>query len=340
MDFKKPTVSYDDLAFIGSQYPFGKVIACQDLGGIPNTTYKIVTDNKEFVIRISSHGQSSLEHIQLEIEVLQYLDSIGFPSLHLLAGINGQILQQWQGYWFCASDFIPGLTADKIDRTQELLANTGKLVASYQEAMASFRPSKIPQGETFIEKGRYVLNALAPALRKLEWQIGVSDRVIEQWETACRPFIKNSSEFEFGIIHADIWPPNVLCNGNEVTALVDFDDCCYGPTIIDISLAFMEFSMFNDIKMNQDLALAFLVGYLNETPLNKELNSTIIVNAMEMACAAWLAYEVVEAPTLERATVYLERLNRLYDKAYKQQMINNVQALIEAAQYRLMEARR
>lgn len=330
MEFDKPVVLPADVGTIMSSYPFGRVLECKNLGGIPNTTYKVVGESKTVAVRIYSHGQSSLEHIRLELRVLQHLAGKGFESPRPLAGKNGELLQQWKGYWVCASEFIPGAMADTVELTSDLVGDVGRIVASLQKAMESLEMGKIPQGETFIEKGDAVLKSLRPALQTKGLSIDVH-KITSQWERAREPFLRSGSKLRHGIIHADIWPPNVICDGERVVGLVDFDDCCYGATCIDVALALMEFSMFQDAYMDQELAVAFLGGYFRNGGTLSSLEEEFFINAMEMACAMWLVYEVIEAPSFVEGEVYLRRLDQLRDDVLRTEMRASIEKCVEAA---------
>ena len=330
MDFDKPIVTPKDIAVIMILYPFGAVVECEKLGGIPNTTYKVVTEDRVVAVRVYSHGQSSTEHIQLEVEVLQHLVALGFSAPRLLRGTNGQILQLWKGYWVCATDFIPGTTADRIKISPSLVGDVGRLVAFFQKAMVSFKLDRIPEGETLIEKGVDALRSLHSALEMRGWEMDVR-RVRDQWEQASSSFVKHSANLNCNVIHADIWPPNVICTADKVAAVVDFDDCCYGQTMLDVVVALMEFSMFQSAVVDAELAKAFLTGYFRYGGNLSPLEQSLIVNAMEMTCAMWLAYNVIQAPTFEEADVYLQRLNLLHNDNLRNRLQNDIDQFINTA---------
>jgi Ser/Thr protein kinase RdoA (MazF antagonist) len=330
MEFHKPQVSAKDLSTIVSYYPFGDLKKYIDLGGIPNSTFKVEVSAKTFVVRIYGQGQSSLDHIIFEHEVLRHLERLDFPSPRLIKARDNSILKQWQGYWVCATEFIEGVTADKIERTPALLRDVGKLVASFEKAMRS-ADIHVPEGETFMERGDFALQSLPSGINKLGLDVDLSN-VIAQWERSCRSFILNRSYLKSNILHADIWPPNVICREEEVVGLTDFDDCCYGATIIDLALALMEFTMFEDITMDFELAHELFCGYLQEGGNLTALEASMIVDAMEMACAMWYAYNVIEAPIYQEAEIYLSRLNQFYSTTYKKYLLAKILGIIKTAQ--------
>ena len=330
MQFDKPIVSPTDIATIMSSYPCGQVLACQELGGLPNTTYKVVTEQKATAVRIYGRGQSSLEHIDLELRVLQHLARMDFESPRLLAGTNGQFIQQWQGYRVCVTEFIHGVTADNIALTPELVCDVGRLVASFQKAMALFKTDVIPEGGTVITRGLGGLASLDAVLSQRGWELDIGD-VILQWQRASEPLVSHDAELDSNVIHADIWPPNVICEGETVVGLVDFDDCLYGATFIDVAITLLEFSMFQDFVVDEELAVAFFSGYFRHGGTLSALEEELIVNAIEMLYVIWLTYYAAQSPFFEEAEKYLHQLNLLSDAAFRGRLYAAVERCIDKA---------
>jgi hypothetical protein len=61
------------------------------------------------------------------------------------------------------------------------------------------------------------------------------------------------------------------------------------------------------------------------------LEEKLIVDAMEMTCAMWLAYNVIQAPTFEEAEIYLRRLDLLHDDTFREKMSTDVGRFIHTA---------
>jgi homoserine kinase type II len=313
-----------------SSYPYGKVLACQKLGGLPNTTYKVVTEQKTTAVRIYGQGQSSLEHIELELKVLQHLARLDFESPRLLAGTNGQFIQQWEGYRVCVTEFIPGVTADTITLTPALVCDVGRLVARFQKAMALFETDVVPDGGTIIARGLGGLASLDAVLSQRGWEMDIGG-VIPQWQRASEPFVSHDAELDSNVIHADIWPPNVICEGARVVGLVDFDDCLYGATFIDVAIALLEFSIFQDFVVHEELAVAFFSGYFRHGGTLSTLEEALIINAIEMLYVIWLTYYAAQSPYFEEAEKYLRQLNLLSDDAFRKRLRADVERCIHKA---------
>jgi Ser/Thr protein kinase RdoA (MazF antagonist) len=67
----------------------------------------------------------------------------------------------------------------------------------------------------------------------------------------------------FGLIHADLHPDNIIYDGEEL-ALIDFDDSAYGWHMYDIASALFEYTLAPDFEA---LRAALLDGYREHRPL-------------------------------------------------------------------------
>ena len=77
------------------------------------------------------------------------------------------------------------------------------------------------------------------------------------------------SEQNFGLIHADLNPENLIYTGEDL-AVIDFDDAAYGWHLYDITAALIEFI---DDPGIEELRHALLAGYQTYRPLEvKDLN--------------------------------------------------------------------
>jgi homoserine kinase type II len=328
--FDKPLVSPSDVFDIMSRYPFGSVVACENMGGIPNSNYHVVTKRKEIALRVYSHGQTSVEHTQFEMMVLEHLKAKNFPSPRPILATNGQTLQYWKGYTVCAFDFIPGTMAANEEFTPELIGGVGRLVAAYERAMCSFEMSACPSGETFAKRGEYALWSLEAALRRRVRGVTL-DLVRSGWYRASHAWYRNVNRARAGIIHADIWPKNVICQQGSVAALIDFDDCCCGPVVTDVAIALMEFSMYRDVSMNRELATLLLANYLRNGGRISDDEAELIIEIMVMTCAMWFAYYVVQAETLEEGRVYLSRLSFWQDEKHRGRLRTDIKHCLKEA---------
>lgn len=328
VNFERPIVSVDNIIEIAELYPFGKVLNYENLGGVPNVTYRVTTVQRDTAIRVYNKGYSSLQHIELELSVLQHLVNVDYPySPRLLAGNNGSLLQEWHGYKVCATDFIPGQLASEIEITPRICQNVGASVAILRQKLHSYPLKSIPTEETFVERGSKLINALDATLKMRNWKIDVS-KIPQRWENTIRALIQREGELKSTIIHADIWPPNVICKGEEIAGVIDFDDCCFGPAVLDVCVALGEFTMFNSTVMKEQLVRAFFRGYFEAGGMLSETETQFIIAGMEAAFCVWLACNAIQASTLQETAIYLEKLNMLEIPQSRQEIAEMIQTTI------------
>ncbi len=80
---------------------------------------------------------------------------------------------------------------------------------------------------------------------------------INQIMTEVEPLVTNDT-----IIHNDFRIQNLLFNGNEISAILDFDWACVGSSLKDLGHALIEWSFPDGAKTCQwDILKAFLKGY-------------------------------------------------------------------------------
>lgn len=314
MKFDKPKVLSKHIPEIISAYPLGGVVECKNLGGIPNNTYKVKTKKKTFVVRIYSIGQSSLDHIKIEIDILKHLTKQKFISQHPIAGKNGEILQYWGKYPLLATEFIPGTMAEAKPITPRLAFNIGKLLNEFRKSMLSYKVKAIPEDEKFFIKGNYVFDSnINKELQKKGWKMDVSE-VSKQWKRSTKVLMDNMAKLDVNIIHSDFWPPNIKVKGDEIVGLMDFDDWSYGPTFFDLVVAFIEVPMLGGAEINKQIAVSLFRGYFQTGGKLTSLEKQLFADAIEMYCALFLVYNIVQADEFEEADVYLRRLKIFLDK--------------------------
>lgn len=322
--FSRPVVSPNDMLEIMKNYPFGEVLDVTYLGGVPNVTYKIVTEIGSYSVRVYNHGYSTIEHIHMEISMINYIRSTGYGKVpKILTGNNGKIIQQWRDRWVCASEFIPGTTADNLVISAEICHSVGKETAQLEQSLASYKAA-VPQGETFYARNDVLIKALPSYLTLRGWTIDITG-IDEQWERCCT-HLQKFTPYRF--LHADVWPPNVLIENEQVSAIIDFDDSCYGPSILEFAVPLIEFPMFMTTKLDDSLALALLRGYISNGGAINSSRIIDLVTAMEIACIGWLACNAVQNPNFNETNIYAQKCALFRDISQRESWVNKISELI------------
>lgn len=328
MQFEKASCTPRDIAQIASLYPSGKHISSEDVSGVPNTTFKVRTENRRFMIRIYGKGQSSLEHINLEHKLLHFLEEKMFPSPRLIIGIDGKALQIWNGFYVCAFSYINGTTADRIKITTDIAYSVGAVVALFRKVVAGFPADAIPKRENLFERGKFAFDSVQDALQQKSWKFDLA--VVEEQRKNAQKELNVGVQYD-GLLHADTWPPNVICDAERVVGILDFDDCCYGPAIVDIAIPLQEFVIFQDAAMRNSLAVAFFSGFVDSNGVLPRAHLRLFVPAMEFMCAVWFAYNIIQSPLKEDAELYFNRLKLLKGGKYRKELTDFINKAFRVA---------
>ena len=101
-----------------------------------------------------------------------------------------------------------------------------------------------------------------------------------------------------GIIHSDLFPDNVLMDGDRVTGVIDFYFAHSGALAYDLAVAHAAWSFDRD-GSNYDPAIgaALIEGYESLRPLEREERAALPVLS-QLACLRFLASRLEEWSTL------------------------------------------
>ncbi len=91
----------------------------------------------------------------------------------------------------------------------------------------------------------------------------------------------------FGLIHSDLHPGNLLRVGQKLTA-IDWDDLAFGPFLLDIAVVFNEFYRFQAEKI-LTLRATFLAGYRSKNDLPADFGARFpaALDMADLLFAAW-----------------------------------------------------
>lgn len=330
MEFDKPKVPPGMVPEIVAAFDAGNVLEIEYLGGVPNVTYRVLTNNQHLAVRISNHGYTSPDHLKSELDILQHLQSIGFEkSPCLIPGINGNYLQGWMGYPVCATKYIAGLPGDKVDITPQLCYEVGYYVAKMQIALSFYRGST-PKSESLSERGMLMMKYFHRRAKKVGWKIDF-DTIVKQWMKADKLLLSHRKELPEQIIHSDVWPPNIICAENKINGIVDFDDWCFGPAIMDVCAPLIEFPMYYTKNFNEELAFQLLKGYIKAKGKISRPEQELIITGMEVGCAMWLACNALHEVSFEESETYVYKLALFADQTSRMKFYKKINEIINAA---------
>lgn len=223
--------------------------------GYANLNYRIETDRGSFLYRVCK--QQPLHLIKYEVDLMQALKQIGFPTAYPIAKKDGSFIHPLGEHYVMMYEFHFGQepTINK-ETTQAIATAIGKL-------------SQLPNAENHVKK-----NAVHP---------DTCDELLSEFDQAGNPisalleYYKEQTEYlrpllvqplPKGVVHGDCFADNTLFDGNKLVAVIDFEEACYDNLLFDVGITINGFC-FPDNTLNFELLETFIRAYHKQRPLTQ-----------------------------------------------------------------------
>jgi homoserine kinase type II len=116
-----------------------------------------------------------------------------------------------------------------------------------------------------------------------------------------------------GVVHGDIFPDNLIASGNEIVAVIDFEEICCEALVLDLAMAFVGCG-WQDEKPSAELWDALIDGYESVRPLSdSERNALRIFHRYAtVGIAAWRFWQFnINRPSPELRDYHRQMVDRL-----------------------------
>ena len=252
-------VEPDDLATLVARYDIGTVVSCKGIAeGVENSNFLLETTGGRFILTLYEKRVSEGD-LPFFVDLLNYLADQGRPVPAMIRDGEGNAIQQVSGRAACIIQFLPGIsltqpTPKQCEAAGSALAAMHRTLAGYARARENSMGHRHWRG---IAEAAGNLDVVLPGLQAI-----VDDELAyldEHWPTALPAHV----------IHADLFPDNVLMLGDRVTGLIDFyfaasDFRAYDLVITHASWAFSADGQHCDPARAQ----ALMRGYTSEIALS------------------------------------------------------------------------
>ena len=248
-------------------------VSCQFIKGTIRDTYLVQSSQGSYILSIYPHSYRSEEEILAELSLLSHLSSRQFNVPLALPQSNGETLLKIdapEGLRFgVLFEFIEGKQLSK-SPDPKTARGFGKLLAELHLSTGQI-PLKLlrPQIE-FILLIERALSAFENAARNRPADIDYLHRAAEKIQSGMNSLTKGSPEY--GIVHGDVIPSNMLVTPTGQLALIDFDFCGYGWRVYDIATFLTEVEYWS---MGAAVRDAFQKGYQEVRKLSSDERSAI-----------------------------------------------------------------
>lgn len=240
-------------------------------GGYLNEKWKVHTSKEKLLIKKFSHKRYNAEKLKaveeaLQRQVLIAKTGVPCPIIRMHEGKIVQILNDETAYM--VMEYKRGQLRDYESVSVPQMHNLGKVCGQMHKAFAQLPVS----GMTFdtvntdsLWENYFTTFKEAVSSGNTEYIRAVSLQ---------KPILEKLTDDFFinlpkGITHKDFASDNVLFDGDEVSAIIDFDTNRYGYVWQDVGRALLSFAFHNN-QIGKDKIIAFVNGYSQYLPMDFE----------------------------------------------------------------------
>jgi Ser/Thr protein kinase RdoA (MazF antagonist) len=253
--------NHENLAVLLIQYGISDFTFTPINEGIENSSFRIESEGKSYVLRVYRHKKKPEVEIELEINFVQILrdNNIPVPTIHLTKAESAYTTAMINDkeHHAILMDLIEG-TSVTTNPSRDLLTE----LATYQARMHVFGIELAKSTNLPKKLWDSLRDGIADKIKDPSVYDGDIQAFIERVKCYVHPL---NSNLLYGYNHLDIdFDGNVLTKGNHVTAIIDFDDLQYSPTV-----ACLGFTLWNILDDEGEEAMRhYLFEYEKVRPLN------------------------------------------------------------------------
>lgn len=255
-------VSSEEMADLLSRYDAGELVSAKGIAeGVENSNFLIDTTDSRFILTLYEKRVDA-DDLPFFLALLDHLADRKLPVPRALKDRQGVQIQSVAGRPACLIEFLPGVSVTHPSPAQAW--STGEALGAMHLALANFgmqRPNTLgPAGwSELAARCGDDLDQIAPGLRdRINAEIAVID---QHWPSA----------LPRSVIHADLFPDNVLTHHDEVTGVIDFYFACSEIRAWDLAVTHSAWCFENDgTGFDPARAAALVAGYESKLPLLPE----------------------------------------------------------------------
>ncbi len=220
-------VSAEALTTLLAGYEAGNLVSLKGIAeGVENSNYLVETDRSRFILTLYEKRVDAGD-LPFFLALLDHLAAAGLPVPPAIADRAGLKIRTVEGRPACLIQFLPGVSLSHPTPAQAYAAafEMGRM----HQALRSFvgeRPNTLGLAAwpELLERCGKQLDQIDPSLFK-----DLSDSmksIARNWDVDGEP----------SVIHADLFPDNVLMLGDRVTGLIDFYFACTDLRLYDLAI--------------------------------------------------------------------------------------------------------
>lgn len=254
-------VSSDALREFLKAYETGEVLAFKGIAeGVENSNYFLQTEKGRFILTLYEKRVREKD-VPFFLSLIAHLCEQGFPCPNLITDKNGRVQSVLEGRPAVLMQFLEGISVHT--GSPEHCAQVGNVMARLHLASQGFSPTRA--NALGMSSWRKLLQVCERKLHAYPHDVrdelhAVMDTLEQNWR----------EDLPRGIIHADLFPDNVLFRGGKLEGVIDFYFACNDSLAYDIAICMNAWCFTPEWEFAPDNARALLDGYQQARALQKD----------------------------------------------------------------------
>ncbi|CAH0495886.1 homoserine kinase [Novosphingobium sp. CECT 9465] len=289
-------IGAEDMAALIAEFDVGQLVSAKGIAeGVSNSNWLLETtgsaSNATRFILTMYEFRIELDDLPYFLSLLDHLAAKGCPVPRTIHDRDGALYRMRGEKALALIEFLPGVSVS--DPTPAQARAVGAALAQIHAAAADFAGTRA-NGMGLAEWQRLFDACGAAGLASIDPDLAglIADflpRVAAAWPT----------DLPRSVIHADLFPDNVLMLGDKVTGLIDFYFACNDLTAYDVAVTHAAWCFdATGSTFRADLSAALLEGYESLRPLSADERAALPLLAQGAALrfTATRAYDWLNTP--------------------------------------------
>jgi homoserine kinase type II len=246
-------VSAETLSAHLAAYDVGHLVMAKGIAeGVSNSNFLVETSAGRFILTLYERRIDCAE-LPWFLQLMTHLADRALPVPRPIPDREGRLLHSVAGKPAALIEFLPGVSVSQPSAAK--CAAVGESLARLHLAAADFAPPR--PNQLSLAAARATLAAIGPRLDELEPGLAAEVAAVLAGLEGDWP-----GHLPKGIVHADLFPDNVLFLGDRLSGLIDFYFACtdllaYDLAILRVAWAFSADGRTHDAGRDR----ALLAGY-------------------------------------------------------------------------------
>jgi len=237
-----------------ARFDAGRLLSFKGISeGIENTNYFVTTETGQFVLTLVEQWEA--DEVPYFIHLMSWLAERGIPSARPIPDRRGCTLHTLLGRPAALVERLDGESTE--EPTTADCARVGRMLARLHRAGEGFPMQRDDR-------------------RGMGWRRATAVRLYPVLDAADTRMLREELAHHAGcdwrglprgVIHADLFPDNVLFRRGEISGVIDFYYACNDLRVYDLAITVNQWCTAADGALERDKVLAVLGAYHAERPL-------------------------------------------------------------------------